>query len=105
MSLSHYLGEFVCREFARSGQLDVVVLRLGALADPQRDTSPEAGIPSVESRDVASAVSLTVGDGRSDARPLRRDWTVLHIHSEPGSDRFPIANAQRLLHYKPRVAG
>jgi nucleoside-diphosphate-sugar epimerase len=104
-SLSHYLGEFVCREFARSGQFDVVVLRLGALGDPQPDTLPEGGIPSVESRDVASAVSLAIGYGRSDDRPLRRNWTVLHIHSEPASDRFPIANARRLLRYKPELAG
>jgi nucleoside-diphosphate-sugar epimerase len=105
MSLSHYLGEFVCREFARSGQLDVVVLRLGALGNREPDKSREVGIPSVESRDVASAVSLAVGDDQSDDRPLRREWTVLHIHSEPRSDRFPIANAQRLLHYKPELAG
>ncbi len=105
LSLSHYLGEFVCREFARSGQLDVVVLRLGALADPQPDTSREAGIPSVESRDVANAVWLAAGDGWSGDRPPRRAWTVLHIHSEPRCDRFPITNAQRVLHYKPEGAG
>jgi nucleoside-diphosphate-sugar epimerase len=105
VSLSHYLGEFVCREFARPGHFHVVVLRLGTLAGPQRRTLPEAGIPLVESRDVTSAVSLVVGDGSDDDRPVRRDWTVLHIHSDPRSDRFPIANAQRLLHYKPAVAG
>lgn len=104
-SLSHYLGEFVCREFARSGQLEIVVLRLGALTTAQAGTPPEAGMPSVESRDVASAVSLALGNPQSNDRPPGRAWMVLHIHSDPGCDRFPLANAHRLLHYKPKVAG
>jgi nucleoside-diphosphate-sugar epimerase len=55
--LSNYLGEFVCREFAREGRLDVIVLRLGEVVSAHGLAEEASNSAWVDPRDVAQAVS------------------------------------------------
>lgn len=97
--LSHYLGEFVCREFAREKQLRVVVLRLGDVM-----SSPDAGTAWVEPRDVAQAV-FCVLEKLADPPGELAYWSVFHIHSQKASTRFPLRKARHVLGYQPQFGG
>jgi nucleoside-diphosphate-sugar epimerase len=101
-ALSHYLGEFTCREFARSGQLEVVVLRAGRWPGSATGGAATTALPRTEISDLARAAALALGSGRdSDGRNVG-PWQVVHIHSEADSTRFPLARAERLLGYRPQ---
>jgi hypothetical protein len=86
--LPEYLGEFVCREFAREGKLGVVVLRLGELS------------PS----DAGQAVRRAMDAQLADAGPRLGTWSVVHIHSG-GSPRFPLKRAEKLLGFRAQPGG
>lgn len=87
-ALPEYLGEFVCREFAREGKLGVVVLRLGELLLP----------------DAAQAVRLALAAQLAPAGPRLGTWSIVHIHSG-WSRRFPLTKAEKLLGYRPQPGG
>jgi hypothetical protein len=104
-TLSHHLGEFTCREFARLRDLDVVVLRLGRLEQWMPD-SPFAGeLPLTNIRDVTAAVATVVGSEGGSNPPDFGPWTIIHIHSQAKSSRFPLTKAERLLDYRPKPTG
>lgn len=86
--LPQYLGEFVCREFAREGKLAVVVLRLGELL----------------LSDAARAVRLALDAQLAGDRPRLAPWSVVHIHSG-GSTGLPLTKAEKLLGYRPQSGG
>ncbi len=97
-----YLGEFCCREFARPGHLQVVVLRLGEVIDPQSPQQRAADAGWVDLRDTIQAIRLalqaeTISDGRG-----IDTWSVFHIVSRADDRRFPISRARRILGYEPR---
>jgi nucleoside-diphosphate-sugar epimerase len=92
--LAKYLGESVCREFAREHKLSVAVLRVGKIVRAEE----VAGVPFdplwVDERDVAQAVqrALTTDTGR---------WAVFHIQADAAQARFSSATAKRVLGYAP----
>jgi nucleoside-diphosphate-sugar epimerase len=94
--LARYLGEQVCREFAREHKLDVAVLRLGRVVQ----AATVAGAPFdpcwVDEQDVAQAVrrALVTDTGR---------WAIFHIQHAGPQARFSIATAQRVLGFAPGV--
>lgn len=81
--LSHHLGEFACREFAREGKLRIAVLRLGHLP-PTEATDPMR----LELPDAVRAVSRALAAMLSPRRPLG-DWSVFHLVSDIRNNRFP----------------
>jgi hypothetical protein len=81
--LPEFLGEFVCREFAREGKLAAVVLRLAAGLDP---------------RDAAEAVRLALDAQLAGAVPRLGTWSILHI--APGARK-----AQKWLGFQARFGG
>jgi nucleoside-diphosphate-sugar epimerase len=93
--LAKHLGEFTCREFAREGKVNVVVLRLGKLVR----AADAAGRPSdplwVEENDVIQAVSSAL-------TAKLASWQVFHIQSESPRARFTITRAKAALGYQPR---
>jgi nucleoside-diphosphate-sugar epimerase len=99
--LSHYLGEFTCREFARAGELDVVVLRLGGLAPSERTSPRVAGLPQTRVADAANAIASVLERAEDDKRSGLAPWSVIHIHSAAQSTRFPLTKARRLLDFRP----
>ncbi len=91
--LGKFLGESVCREFARERKVSVVVLRLGTLiTGVDENLQPLATTPV----DVAAAIeqALTV-----DMKP----WSVIHVQSEFPGARFDVGDAKRLLGFNPTV--
>jgi nucleoside-diphosphate-sugar epimerase len=104
-TLSYCLGEFTCREFARSGDFGVVVLRLGRLENRETETSPYGELPLTKIQDVAAAVASVVGNQSDGNGPDLGPWNVVHIHSEAQSSRFPLTKAERLLRYQPKSTG
>lgn len=97
-----YLGEFCCREFARQGRLEVVVLRLGPLAVPK--PGKEAEHPSrLYETDLVQAIERALTEPRiSDARGIP-SWSVMHLTSDAADSRFPITRARRLLGFEPQA--
>jgi nucleoside-diphosphate-sugar epimerase len=102
--LSHYLGEFTCREFAREGKLRVVVLRLGTviLAEDVRDRAFDP--LWVDRRDVVQAVRGAVETGLARESPALPAWSVFHIVSDSTRSRFSVAAAKRMIGYHPRFS-
>jgi hypothetical protein len=95
------LGEFCCREFAREGRLQVVVLRLARVKPADAQTPPDDSA-WVDERDVVQAVQRAVeADSPFDGRGLQT-WSVFHILSDLPDSRFPIQRAGRLLGYEPK---
>lgn len=93
-TLTTYLGESVCREFAREHKLKVVVLRLANVVDGDE---PQVA-PWVDVRDVAQAVQ----------KALTADldqWSIYHIASTAAAPRFGIGKAQTELGFDPQVNG
>ena len=76
--LCYHMGEYVCREFAREGKIDVVCLRLG---DVTRNTSS-----------VASPSALYVDDAiQAVQRALTYEatgWDIFHIQSAVPNARY-----------------
>jgi hypothetical protein len=100
-ALSDYLGEFTCREFARNGDLDVVVLRLGNVVRAEA-LANQAGDPAwVDPRDAAQAVSRALAWLLAQESTAARHWSVFHIRSRSLSFRFPMEKARRILGYEP----
>ncbi len=100
--LVRHLEEVCCREFARSRQLQVVVLRLAALISQNTQAPAENGAPVVTASDAIRAVRRALETERiSDGRGIET-WSVFHILSNPDQTRFPIQRAKRLLGYSPQ---
>jgi len=100
-SLSPYLGEFVCREFAREGKIRCVSLRLGHVGDLDGDERARNDPLALDTRDAIQAVQRALASGL--AQPSRlAAWEVFHIQSPVPGARFATAKAQRVLGYKPR---
>ncbi len=90
--LSHHLGEYVCREFAREHMLDVVCLRLGALtpAGGRRNVSDSSVYPE----DAAQAVEKALAAELS-------GWNIFHIQSDVPRKRFLTTAAEKALGFVP----
>jgi nucleoside-diphosphate-sugar epimerase len=104
-AMSSHLGEFICREFAREGSLNVVILRLGNVV--QAEALPRTGLDSVwvDPRDVAQAVSRALNGLLAGTIAGRPAWSVFHIQSGSPQARFSIRKAKRLLGYQPQFGG
>lgn len=100
--LSHYLGEFTCREFAREGNVGVVVLRLGRIAKTEEVSGQPFDPTRVDQRDVVQAVSKVLGARFSGSGPLTRNWSVFHIQSGSPLARFTSNRAIGAFGYAPQ---
>ena len=86
-TLAPYLGEIVCREFARERRLQVVCLRLGEVAWKQ---GSRASVWGLYPKDLVHAV----------CRALVADlphFSVFHIQSTVPDQRYDTGEAERVL--------
>ena len=77
--LGKHLGEFTCKEFARTAHINIICLRLGKVvrADEVKD---EPFDPAwVEIRDVVHAFDCALN---ADPPGLNCEWSVFHIEAE-----------------------
>ncbi len=102
--LSHYLGEFTCREFAREGRIGVVVLRLGKIVQAEEVAGKPFDPMWVNQRDVVQAVSKALAARLSGKGPLARTWSVFHIQSGSPQARFTSARANSVFGYTPQFS-
>lgn len=81
-SMTRYLGEFTCREFAREHSVRVTCLRFGDI-DSDGDTA-------LTVEDAAKAI----GKALATKGPM---WRVLHMQSDVENARFPTNHARQVL--------
>jgi uronate dehydrogenase len=93
--LAKHLGEYVCREFAREGKIQIVVLRLGKVVRASEIKDQPADPLWVEERDVAHAVSCAL-------TARLNIWQVFHIQADSQGARFSVKRAQAALGYRPQ---
>jgi uronate dehydrogenase len=93
--MAKHLGECVCREFAREGKTQIVVLRLGKVVRAGEVKDQPADPLWVEERDVAHAVS-------SSLTAKLNIWQVFHIQADSPGARFSVRRARAALGYRPQ---
>jgi nucleoside-diphosphate-sugar epimerase len=82
--LCYHLGEMVCREYAREGKINVVVLRLGEIT-PESSTNPSTSALYMD--DTANAVEKALAIETS-------GWLdIFHIQSAVPNARFLTGQA------------
>jgi len=101
-SFSPYLGEFVCREFAREGTLRAVVLRLGRIIDSTGTPNRPSPEPVTDLQDVCQVVGRALASGLAPGEPRPGAWQVFHVESGATGTRFDSGKARRVLRYVPR---
>ena len=98
-ALCFHLGEFICREFAREQQIEVVCLRLGDLVEDDDDSrSTSALFPEDAVQAVERALTADISEGYAGSRSY---WAVFHIQSDMPDRRFLTTTAETRLGYQP----
>ncbi|MBI2965767.1 MAG: NAD(P)-dependent oxidoreductase [Chloroflexi bacterium] len=98
--LASHLGEYVCREFAREHQLEVVSLRLGyPLVTGTRAAATRTKAPAaLATADLALALNSAV------AAPLSKRWNPVHVQSPVPGARFLMGHAESVLGYPKKAS-
>jgi len=87
--LGPYMGEFVAREFAHSGELEVVVLRLGHVVTAEQARQVPFDPMWIDARDVGDGVRAALG------RPVR-GFGVFHLQHVSDRARFAVRRERRV---------
>ena len=104
-SLPKHLGEYVCREFARSNAISVVVLRLGKVVSAAERSAGPFDPLWVADEDVARAVRLALEPRKSQRGRTLGRWSVFHVSSGSPQARFRSNAAATRLGYEPKFPG
>ena len=97
--LCFHLGEFICREFAREQQIEVVCLRLGDIVgDEDAPVSTSALYPEHAVQAVENALTADISEGYADSRSY---WAVFHLQSGVPNRRFLTDTAEARLGFRP----
>lgn len=102
--LGKYLGELVCREFARDRKIRALTLRLGKVVK-FAGTAGQAFDPMwVDEKDVAHAVARAVAvTPRDSQQGVGSWWQPVHVGSDSPKARFSVTGAKYALNYQPKV--
>jgi nucleoside-diphosphate-sugar epimerase len=95
--LSKYLGEFVCREFAREGLINITCLRLGALVTDAEVSNQPFDATWLEMKDAVHIFECAL------KAPAAR-WEIFHVQSELPNSRFSILKAKDSLKFSPQFS-
>lgn len=98
--LGKHLGEFTCKEFARTAQIQINCLRFGKIVRSD-DVKDQPYDPAwIEIRDLVHAFECAL-----DAEPpdLKRDWSVFHIEADASEAGYPSSGkARSVISYVPK---
>ena len=103
-ALCYHFGEYVCREFGRSGRVDTVCLRLGDLVE---DGGTAVSTSALYPNDAVQAVERALALGDAEKEPvyqepvIRPTWSVFHIQSDVPNARYILNTAEEFLGYSP----
>lgn len=100
--LPGHLGEFVSREFAHEGKLNIIVLRVGNVARAETLKGQPMDPHWVDPRDAAQAVRRSLALLFANRQPGGGYWSIFHIGSDSPQSEFSIRKAERLLGYRPQ---
>jgi len=99
--LGPYLGEVVCKEFAREGKIEVILLRLGDLIDSVDSAKPMSN-SSLYVDDAFQAIEKAFSVSMAHEFEDRSlTWLPFHIQSNVPNKRFLTDRAELLMNYKP----
>ena len=103
-ALCYHFGEYVCREFGRAAQVDVICLRLGDLVE---DGGASDSTSALYESDAVQAVEKAFALGDAETEPvyqepvIRPTWSVFHIQSAVHNARYTTSSAAEFLGYTP----
>lgn len=96
-TLSKHLGEFVCREFAREGLINITCLRLGALVTEAKVSNQPFDAAWLELKDAVHVFECALN------APAAK-WEIFHVQSEYPDSRFSILKAKDSLKFNPQFS-
>jgi nucleoside-diphosphate-sugar epimerase len=96
-SMAKYLGELICREFARESNIRVVCLRLGKIVYEEDVRGKPFDPMWVDIRDAAHAFSMALKVGIEPSR-----FSIFHIQADNPNARFTVSKAKQRLSYQPK---
>lgn len=98
--LGKHLGEFTCKEFARTSQIQITCLRYGEIVRVE-DVKGQPYHPAwIEIRDLVHAFECALGEKQAG---LNREWSVFHIEADaPDADYPPARRARGTIGYSPK---
>ncbi len=96
-SMAKYLGELVCREFARENNIIVACLRLGKVVREEDARGKPFNPTWVDIRDAAHAFSMALKVDNERSR-----FNIFHIQADSPDARFPVSKAKQRLSYQPK---
>ena len=100
--MSRYLGELVCREFARDYPVTATALRLGRMVIEEEVADQRPDTMWLDRRDAAQAFRLALSRDRGDDLRFTARWALYHICADIPNPRFLIAAAERTIGYRPQ---
>ena len=86
--MTPYLGEMVCREFARDRAIGITCVRLGTLVDAPDQSRNVAAPDRIDIADAARACHAALTRDESAALNWVRRWSVYHIVGDHENPRF-----------------
>ncbi|MBT3345646.1 MAG: NAD(P)-dependent oxidoreductase [Gemmatimonadetes bacterium] len=95
-SLSRYLGERTCREFAREFHVGVTALRLGTLVLEEEVVGQTPDLLWLDVRDAARAFVRALDRDVAESPVWSRRWAVYHVCSRPPNPRYLIDAVTRI---------
>ncbi|MBC8234891.1 NAD(P)-dependent oxidoreductase [bacterium] len=96
-SMAKYLGELICREFARESNIIAICLRLGNIVHEEEIRGKTFDPMWVDIRDAAHAFAMALKVGIERSR-----FNVFHIQAENPKARFIVSKAKQKLSYQPK---
>ncbi len=99
--MTRYLGELICREFARCNMITVTSLRLGKLVLEEETGGHPPDPMWLDFRDAAQAFRCALNRDHSGDVWWARRWAVYHICAKIPHPKYLIRQAEG-MGYKPR---
>ncbi len=97
--LGKHLGEFICKEFARTADIDIICLILGKVVREDEVRGEPFDSTWVEIKDAVHAFDCALN---ADLPKFNSEWSVFHIQAESPSSRFCVARAKGSIGYNPK---
>jgi len=100
LPLAHYLGEEICRHFARTTGIDTVLLRVGEVVLAEEVTGQRPNPLWIDARDVAAAIWAACTNPRhryeAGGEYGTNPWRIYHLSVPQENERFSHRKARNL---------
>ena len=102
VTMSRYLGELTCREFARDFHISMTALRLGRLVREDEVAGQDADLLWLDPRDAARAFAGTLSRDTSQSPVWSSRWALYHVCALPPNPKYLIAAATGAIGFEPQ---